>query len=720
MTPNKNKSNKLGRVLCLSKKILYDSGKVLWTEDKLKNSSTNQIRKQIFLISFLILFIELIYIRWIPANIRYLGFFLNFILLAVFLGIGIGVLSGRRSNLWIPPFPIVWFILIFYVGSNVFVLDIPSPDVLYYGISEYTSDSESFWILPFTFFLVALTIIPLSRTLGRLLTSLPPLEAYGIDIIGSLAGIATFSLMSFLSLPPIIWFSLAITIYFILRPSKELVFSIPLFIGSIYIVLSLGSNSIWSPYYQIHTYDRETGSLITVNGIGHQFISPIQQKENFYFKIYELMGEEKVYENVLIIGAGTGADVSIALNANAQQVTAIEIDPIIYQLGIDLNPEKPYDDPRVRHSIVDGRFYLNNVKEKFDLIVFGLPDSLTLTSGFSSLRLESFLLTSGAIEAAQERLKDDGVLVLYNYYREDWLVRKLAGMIEVVFKEPPYVTTYGDWGKAAVLVAGGGLDGIRPYIDDPFKEGFNSSPGENGNLLPVLGEGRLGGDPELDLATDDWPFAYMPTRTMPTIFMSALGIVLVISLGMLFLVSPRKQKISFDWHFFFLGIAFMLLETRSLVTFALLFGTTWMVNSLVFFAILCSVLFAIYFNSKFKIENVNLFYVLLFVSLLINFIVPSSIFLNIEIPLIRFILVSTITFIPIFLSNIVFTRSFRDTQTADTAFGSNLLGSMVGGMLEYLALVTGYQALLVVALIAYLMAYFAFKRIEILKVVAHD
>jgi len=713
MTPNKNKPTLLRRILDLLQEIFINSGQVLWTEQKLNNASVKQKRIHLFLISFLILFIELICIRWIPANVRYMGFFLNFILLAVFLGIGIGILAGRRTKLWFPAFPIIWFILIFNVGQNVFVLNIQSPDILYYGLSEQISGSERFWILPLTFFLVALTIVPLGRTLGRLLTSLPPLEAYGIDILGSLTGIAAFFLMSYFSLQPIIWFALATIIYLMLRPVKELVFSLPLLIGAIFIVISLSSNSIWSPYYQIRALEVENGTVVTVNGIGHQFITPFQQKENFYFKVYELLGADRVYENVLIIGAGTGSDLTIALNANTQRVTAIEIDPVIHQLGVDLNPDQPYDDPRVRVSIDDGRYYLNNVEEKFDLIVFGLPDSLTLTSGFSSLRLESFLLTSGAMKAAKERLTDDGILVLYNYYREDWLVRKLAGMIESVFLEPPYVTTYGGWGKAAVLISGGGLDGVTPNIDDPFREGFNSSLGENGYLLPVLGEGRLGGDQDLDLTTDDWPFVYMPTRSIPMVFAAALGIVLAISMAMLVWVSPRKKRISIDWSFFFLGVAFMLLETRSLITFALLFGTTWMVNSLVFFAILCSVLLAIYFNAKFKIKNTNLFYGFLFISLLINFVVPTSFFLNIDIALLRYILVSIITFIPIFLSNIIFTKSFRDTQKADIAFGSNLLGAMIGGMLEYLALVTGYQALLIVALLAYLMAYFAFKRGEI-------
>ena len=74
----------------------------------------------------------------------------------------------------------------------------------------------------------------------------------------------------------------------------------------------------------------------------------------------------------------------------------------------------------------------------------------------------------------------------------------------------------------------------------------------------------------------------------------------------------------------------MVLETRSLVTFSLLFGSTWIVNSLVFFAILSSVLLAIFINAHIKIKRVNRLYILLVASMLINYFFPSRIFLGIE------------------------------------------------------------------------------------------
>jgi hypothetical protein len=218
------------------------------------------------------------------------------------------------------------------------------------------------------------------------------------------------------------------------------------------------------------------------------------------------------------------------------------------------------------------------------------------------------------------------------------------------------------------------------------------------------------------LANDDWPFVYMPVPTIPTLYLRALGLIAVLSLAMIFFVAPKTVISRFDWHFFFLGIAFMLLETRSLVTFGLLFGNTWMVNSLVFFAILSSVLLAILFNARFKMTHIWIFYVLLFLFLILNYLLPLDTLLGVSSPLLRYGLASFLTFAPIFCANVVFSHSFRDSAAADIAFGSNLLGAMLGGMLEYIALALGYQALLLFVVLFYGIAYFTrnIKKAEML------
>ncbi|HEX6482552.1 MAG TPA: hypothetical protein VF043_27220, partial [Ktedonobacteraceae bacterium] len=164
--------------------------------------------------------------------------------------------------------------------------------------------------------------------------------------------------------------------------------------------------------------------------------------------------------------------------------------------------------------------------------------------------------------------------------------------------------------------------------------------------------------------------------------------------------APRRTLRRFDWHMFFLGVAFMLLEVKSLTTFSLLFGSTWLVNSLVFFAILSSVLLAILVNKRLKIRRIGVFYLLLFGVLVLNLLLPPEALL-LSNPVVRYVLASVLAFAPVFLANIIFTNSFRDSETADIAFASNLLGIIVGGGMEYFSMLTGYNALLILVIVFY-------------------
>src|SRR5450759_983534 len=104
-------------------------------------------RARIFLVSFAMLFFELLCIRWIPSYVRYLSYFNNFILIASFLGTGLGMLSARRKNFWFLPFPLLVLIMVIVVALNKFTLLINSTDVLYYGAGETQSaKAENFLV----------------------------------------------------------------------------------------------------------------------------------------------------------------------------------------------------------------------------------------------------------------------------------------------------------------------------------------------------------------------------------------------------------------------------------------------------------------------------------------------------------------------------------------------------------------------------------------------
>lgn len=662
-----------------------------------------------------------------PAHVRYLSYFTNFILLASFLGLGVGILSARRRlPLGLAVFPWLLLAVVVLVAVSKHELVIGSVGVLYYGAGEGGAfPPENALVLPASFLLVALLFVCVGRPLGRLLLEVrPPLRAYGFDIGGSLAGIGAFFLLALTEQPPGVWFGGLLLIVLLLaeRPSARALAAVPL-VSSLVIAGAIGSSFWWSPYYKIGLTpippgaDQSLGWMLNVNDSGQQAMLPADHKEPFYHKPYELFGQG-AFQRALIVGAGSGSDTAIALLNGVGKVDAVEIDPIIARLGRVYHPNQPFSDPSVVVHIDDGRAFLRKTNERFDLIVFALPDSLTLTSQFASLRLESFLFTEEAFREARDHLTSDGSLVLYNYYREVWLLRKLAAMLEATFGQPPYVVSYGGWGRAGLLVSGPRLTTLlaeQPELGQPYVELRSPTPlvdeDPNAILLPVVGAGLLSGNnPAGDSdqtppsgASDDWPLMYLRNRGLPLVYLAALGMVAAAAIALIWSLVPAESRHGFNGHMFFLGAAFLLLETRSLVTFSLLFGSTWLVNSLVFFAILCSVLLAVFVSARFPVRPSRGLYGLLLGALALAYLLPPDALLSIESGPWRYALASSIAFLPILLANLVFAGSFKLTgRAADIAFASNLLGAMVGGMLEYSALLLGYRNLLLLVMAFYL------------------
>jgi SAM-dependent methyltransferase len=654
------------------------------------------VRVRLFLTSGTLLFVELLLIRWIPAEVKYIGYFSNFVLMGSFLGIGVGILLGRNGRrLPISPFAILLLAVVMLVGTAELNVQVKSSSELFFGLAENRAADVNYLVLPLVFVLVTALMAALALPLGPLLRSMPPLRAYATDIVGSMAGIVGFTVLSAAGTTPLVWFAVVAILLTLLAlgvgPTPWSALSGASMLLVLYLVDAqlTGGAVIWSPYYRITTYTDTTGMVsINVNGIPHQALHPVNgPQEPFYQQIYRWF-PGKHYENVLVVGAGSGSDVAIALAHGAGHVDAVEIDPAIQTIGRDLHPDHPYQDPRVTSIINDGRAYLRTTDKHYDLVIFALPDSLTLVSTTANVRLESFLFTEEAFRSVRDHLAPDGVFVLYNYYREPWLVSKLQTMLHDAFGTAPLVRTYSQ--VQAALADGPAVAALKG----------GPPPGDTVSTLPDAGQ------PEPTPATDDWPFLYLRTPDVAPYYLAALAFVLVVALaavGLAARVTGTSLR-RFSPHFFVLGMAFLLLETRSLVSFSLLFGTTWLVNALAFFAILCSVLLAIAVNARWRITRPGFLYAALFIALTIAFLIPPE-SLILDPAWLRYLLAAALAFAPVFFANLVFTYSFRDTRTADMAFASNLLGAMLGGALEYLALLTGYRLLLVVVAVLYGLAW---------------
>ncbi|HXN62729.1 MAG TPA: hypothetical protein VN886_19945 [Acidimicrobiales bacterium] len=646
-------------------------------------------------LSMLTLFLELALIRWTAANNVHLANIPNFVLLASFLGIGVGFLLARSSRNLFRLTPAALAVLVaFALIFPVKLVTLRGPNE-FQGLSGHHPVSQ--WVsLPVIFALVVLVMAGLGQALARTFAQFEPLDAYRFDIIGSIGGIALFSALSFVGLPPIAWGAVVAVLFVLLLGLKERWWQWILIAAIVLMLLgeSLSSVDVWSPYYKITTSNITTtvdghsyrGLSVSANNIPYQTlysISTLRRIEPFYFFPYRHVTRSSL-SDVLVIGAGTGNDVGVALSEGSRHVDAVEIDPELVALGKQDNPEHAYESPRVSVYVDDGRAFLQDTNKRYSLILYALPDSQTALTGQSApVGLENYLLTTQAIQVARSHLAPGGTFVMYNYY-QPFLLDRYATSLDDVFGSRPCVevgNTLSGREQAVLTVA---LDGKTPGCASFWK-------GET--VAPV---------------SDDRPYPYLPVPSIPNFYLLVLGLILAASLLVVRVATGPLNKMAPFLDLFWMGAAFLLLETKNLVQFALLFGTTWFVNSLVFAGVLLSVYASIETARHIKLPRPMLLYVALLVSLGVAFVVPQDSLLGLPVVL-RFLAATALAFAPIFIANLVFAQRFRDVSSSTTAFGANLLGAILGGALAYLSLITGFRFLLVVVAVLYGLA-FAFGR----------
>jgi hypothetical protein len=260
-------------------------------------------------------------------------------------------------------------------------------------------------------------------------------------------------------------------------------------------------------------------------------------------------------------------------------------------------------------------------------------------------------------------------------------VDRYAATLEDVFGHAPCVTRLEEQSSAVLTI---GLE--RSDVDCPLADQWV----------------RPAGTP--NPVTDNRPFPYLRTVSIPRFYLVSLGLILLMSILAVRAVGGPLRGMAKYADLFFMGVAFLLLETKNVVQFALLFGTTWLVNALVFGGVLLAVLGAVVLSRRVRIRNLAAVYGLLALSILIAWFVPQHDLLALPLGL-RLVVAILLAFTPIFLANLVFAQRFRDTADSVTSFGANLLGAMVGGVIEYSALVLGYRNLLLIALAVYGLAF---------------
>ena len=398
------------------------------------------------------------------------------------------------------------------------------------------------------------------------------------------------------------------------------------------------------------------------------------------------------FHDALVIGAGSGNDLSHALRYGVDRIDAVEIDPVIQDIGIHYHPNQPYEDPRVIRHLDDGRHFLRTTDQKYDLVVYALVDSLILHSGYANIRLESYLFTREAMEDVKRVLKPDGVFVTYNYFRQGWIVERVAAMAKDVFGcEPivlslPYLETLraSDQATGFTMIITTCNKRIAQAFADHGQFWLNTSPPKNlGADGFTLQPAALPADEqaswekiapttlvhdqgEPSFATDDWPFLYLHGRLVPYLTLRSVLLMGAIGIIMVYLFLPKTRGIAaggirLDGRMFFLGAAFMLLETKAVVQLALLFGSTWLVNSLVFTAVLILILLANFYVLRMREVRLAWHYGGLLVLLAAGALIPTDIFIAGGV-LWRYVAPAALALGPMFFAGVIFARAFRDSR----------------------------------------------------------
>jgi len=692
----------------------HPQGRVLWP---------------LFLVSFASLYLEILLIRWIGTEVRLFAYFQNLTLVACFLGFGLGCYRAaeKKSHLFdatsigllvvlaaVPAKP--WKALLETLSSGLAF----SSDAAIWADTPAVRGDQLLGLFLVCAFVVAIllllivaTMIPLGQWVGHYLNAAGSriIPAYTVNLLGSLAGIWLFAGMSVLRFPPPYWFAFAFLLYLIIRNPACKLERLGVFLVTASMVLLgyaalSGPWSIWSPYQKLSVQplgDQQYN--IGVNNAGYMTIANLspeylaqhpdlaeKYRSSSYDAPFHLVGKR---DHVLIVGAGAGNDASAALRNGAGEVDAIEIDPVIYSLGKRLHPDHPYDSAHVHVILEDARSYLRGSTQRYDAIVFGLLDSHTQFSGYSNMRIDNYVYTEQSLAEAKKLLNPTGVLIVKFEVRAPWtwMGQRFYAAFDKLFGRPPvvfYASAAGTLLSATEFIASNDSGAWDRAAQTPMAGFIQANPPEF--PLSMTGAPRP--------VTDDWPYIYHRSHTIPRTYLTVSLILMLIAI-----VSTRRgfqpRKAS-TWTFFFLGAGFLLLETQLISRLALYFGSTWIVNCVALSAILIVLILANLIVERAPGRSLILPYVLLVVSLLGVYLFPWDI-LPFGTRTVGVLLAAAYS-VPLLFAGVIFAESFRRFDNKSGAFGSNIMGAVAGGLAQNLSFIVGLKALLLLAAVFYALA----------------
>ena len=669
---------------------------------------------EMFALSFTALFLEMMVIRWVPSVVHLVAYYANLMLLSSFLGLGAGAMaSGRKWNLfgWFPAF-LACDILMLIRDHNA-VLSTNTSEAHFYALPPSLFHA---FVLVRIFAMNALLFVPLGQRMGVLFNALPRLTAYAWDLAGSLFGTLSFGLFSLKLFSPVLGMASVMIIYMAITKRRWWLLEVPVFAAVLAAIVWNGDpKAIWSPYYYITVNKLETPGitesapppealtgqdppvyLVKVNQFGYHFdatldpsrysagsktAADIRWLRQQYILPYALTDGR---DRVLVVGAGGGFDVEAALAIGAKHVDAVEIDPAVVAISHRFSAGAPYSNPRVSVHIDDARSYIAKATPGYDLVIYGFLDSQALFSTMNNVRLDGYVYTVEGIRSAFQLLNDHGVLALSFYLGKPWLGPKLYELVARATGREPAVYLYPVGSQLILCVP------KDPHTAMP-QELFRFT--RSSYVTP----------PPYDLPTDDWPFLYLIRKTIPSDYLIAIGSLLAFSIAVVACLRRRSFGRG-DLHFGLLGMGFLLLETKGISDSTLFFGATWFVTMVVVSGVLLMVIAANLVAERLRGFSFWM-YAPLFAILALLLVVPREHVLQFDFAG-RLLWTLLVVPLPVFFAGIIFSTTFRDAAFPSGAFGANLIGAMVGGFCEYLAMAVGNHRLSMLVIIAYLGSMF--------------
>jgi spermidine synthase len=655
-------------------------------------------RLQIAVGTFGILALELGLIRWFSGQIRIFAYLTNVVLISAFLGMGLGLLIGRRRpglrHLTLPLLALLCIPLAYSERLHLAQMTFPDPSIHLWGAEmaqmPFLPAARAYGCVLALVAGIVTVFTCAASPIGYLLARNSGLRAYSADLLGSLAGTLAATAITAFQVGPAVWLLVG-TVPFLWL--SRTVLSVVALAAVVLLGRASAGGAVYSPYNRIDLAQTDAGLTLFVNRDFHQYMFDLSDVEaNDAMRrvrtVYDLpfvLGEPR--GRAVIIGAGTGNDVQAALRNGYASVGSVEIDPRIVELGRRLHPEKPYDDPRVFVVVDDGRAFFEQYRgEPFDVIDYGLVDSHAMFTALSTLRLDNYLYTEEGLRAAWRHLKPDGVLAVnFSVMGGPWLRDRIYRTLALATQMRPVLVEH-EFQSGALFVAAREPMRLHWARASPFPVSFAPPPSARSART----------------TSDDWPFLYLRPGVVPWGYLLVLGsIVAGATVLIIGVQGPAARRDKFDWTLFLMGAAFLLIETRGVTSLSLLFGSTWVVNSAVFTGVLLMALLANVFVARFRPSSTLVPFLLLLLSVLFVWSVDITALNRLPV-LARGLLGGTLNALPVAFAGVVVSILLVRSASMASALGANLLGSVMGGCLEYLSMYAGLRALVLLALALYL------------------